>query len=171
MGYLATEKIMVEASNSEGRKAVHLFENSSLSDIHGLDTLRVQELFEGFGYVCKPQSKLRGISGNVHEFDFVCTKQDTGERVILDSLLHLAGSEEAVEVAMVKLRLKTYDCSPDASIVIAAPFGPSLKDMAALYKISSIEATEKNPPYDQLEMLLRSRDADSVKKNPLSDLA
>ncbi len=162
---------MIPASNSENGRAVHLFENSSLSDIHGLDVLRVQELFEGFGYVCKPSTKLRGISGNLHDFDFVCTKQDTGERMILDSLLHFAGNEESLEVAMVKLRLKTYDCSPDVSVVVSAPFSPSLKDMANLYKISSIEATEESSPYDQLEALLRSRDADSGKKNPMSDLA
>jgi hypothetical protein len=162
---------MIPARNSESGKVVHLFENSSLSDIHCLDVLRVQQLFEGFGYVCKPQTKLRGISGNVHDFDFVCTKKDTGERVILDSLLHLAENQESLEVAMVKLRLKTYDCSPDACIVITTPFSPSLRDMATLYKILAIEATDQSIPYDQLETLLRSREVDSAKKNPLSDLA
>jgi hypothetical protein len=162
---------MIPAGDSESGKVVHLFENSSLSDIHRLDVLRVQQLFEGFGYVCKPQTKLRGISGNVHDFDFVCTKKDTGERLILDSLLHLAENQESLEVAMVKLRLKTYDCSPDACIVITSTFSPSLKDMATLYKIIAIEATDQSTPYDQLESLLRSREVDSAKKNPMSDLA
>ncbi|MFI5420944.1 MAG: hypothetical protein ACHQ1H_08255, partial [Nitrososphaerales archaeon] len=149
---------MIPASNSESRKVVHLFENSSLSDIHGLDVVRVQQLFEGFGYVCKPQTKLRGISGNVHDFDFECTKKDTGERLILDSLLHLAENQESLEVAMVKLRLKTYDCSPDACIVITSTFSASLRDMATLYKIIAIEASDQSTPYDQLESLLRSRE-------------
>jgi hypothetical protein len=158
------------AINSERRNSQNLFENSSLADIHGLDILRIQELFEGFGYVCKPVSKLRGISGNLHDFDFVCVKVDTGEKLILDSILNQAGNQDSLEVAMVKLRLKTYDCSPDSSIVVAAPINASLREMAALYKISLIEATDENSPYEQLESLLRQREGDSNHKSPLSDL-
>src|SRR5579864_15795 len=101
---------MTSAAITPGRRdAVNLFENSSSADIHGLDIQRVRELFEGFGYVCKPLSKLRGISGNLHDFDFLCIKVDTGEKMILDSLLSQGESQDALEVALVKLRLKTYD--------------------------------------------------------------
>jgi hypothetical protein len=158
------------AINPERRNTLNLFENSSPADIHGLDTLRIQELFEGFGYVCKPQCKLRGISGNLHDFDFVCVKVDTGEKIILDSLLNQAGNQDSLEVAMVKLRLKTYDCSPENSYVVTAPLNASLEEMAALYKISLIETTEGSSLYEQLESLLRQRESDSNRKSPLSDL-
>ena len=158
------------ATNSERTSALNLFEHSSLSDIHGLDISRIEELIQGFGYTCKPQSKLRGLSGNLHDFDFVCVKIDTGEKLILDSLLNQNGNEDALEVAMVKLRLKTYDCSPDSSIVVTAPISPALREMASLYRISLIEASEENGPYEQLESLLRQRESDTSRKSPLSDL-
>ncbi|MDA4130561.1 MAG: hypothetical protein OK457_07300 [Thaumarchaeota archaeon] len=150
---------------------LNLLDNSSPSDIHGLEVLRIKELLEGFGYVCKPNGKLRGISGNVHDFDFVCTKLDTGEKMVLDSMITSGDNEEMLDVEMVKLRLKTYDCSPDSCIVIASRVSPSLKQMAILYRISLIEASSESSPYDRLESLLRLRDAESTRKNPLSDLA
>src|SRR5579872_3289511 len=158
------------AVSPERREALNLFVNSSLTDIHGLDIRRVQELFEGFGYVCKPQSKLRGISGNLHDFDFLCIKVDTGEKMILDSLLNQGENQDSLEVAMVKIRLKTYDCSPEGSIIVTAPLNKALREMAALYKITLIEATEESNPYEQLESMLRSRESYANQKSPLSDL-
>ena len=107
----------------------------------------------------------------MHDFDFVCVKVDTGEKLILDSILNQAGNQDSLEVAMVKLRLKTYDCSPDSSIVsrgavqcFAQGNGGTLQD---LY----IEATEESSPYEQLESILRTcAKMIRIDKSPLSDL-
>ncbi len=112
------------------------------------------ELFEGFGYSCKPQGKLRGISGVIHEFDFVCTKLITGEKLVLQSLLHLKESVEKVDVEVVKLRLSTYDCSPDVCLVVTGSFTDHVQQMATLYRLTVIDSSSENP-YDQIESLLR----------------
>ena len=162
---------MASSTGAERGEVLNIFKNSLPADIHGLDIRRITELFGEFGYVCKTQGKLRGISGNLHEFDFVCTKLDTGEKIILDSFLKADKSEESQEIEMVKIRLKTYDCSPDICIVIAPSLTPSMRDMASLYRISLIEAAEEKGPYDQLESLLRLREGDSKRKNPMHGLA
>ena len=128
--------------------------NRSPSDIHGLDTIRIVELFKGFGYTCKPQGKLRGISGVLHEFDFVCTKLITGEKLILQSLLPMKESVEKLDVEVVKLRLSTYDCTPDVCLVVTSHFTDRVQQMASLYRLTVIDSSSENP-YDQIESLLR----------------
>ncbi|MDA4111010.1 MAG: hypothetical protein OK439_00615 [Thaumarchaeota archaeon] len=151
---------MAGSTVAERRETLNFLESSLPADIHGLDVQRITELLQGYGFVCKVHGKLRGISGNLHEFDFVCTKTDTGDKMIIESLLTLPGDQEAMEIEIVKLRLKTYDCTPDVCIVIAAPSAFSVREMASLYRLSLLEAVKEKSPYDQLETLLRLREGD-----------
>jgi hypothetical protein len=147
--------MMGSEGDREGHGLIGLLENNrSASDIHGLDTLRIVELFKGFGYDCKPSGTMRGISGVLHEFDFVCTNHLTGEKLILQSLLHL-NEEEKLDVEVVKLRLSTYDCSPEACLVVSNPMSERVKQLATLYKLVVVDGSSGESPYDQIESLLR----------------
>ena len=84
---------MAITNRAERGDLIGVLDNSSAADIHGLSRGRITELFEGFGYLCKPEAKVRGISGNLHDFDFVCAKRDSGERLVIDSLLQVEGTE------------------------------------------------------------------------------
>ncbi len=127
----------------------------SPSDIHGLDTSKIVKLFEHYGYTCKPEGSLRGISGVLHEFDFVCTKVTTGEKLVVQSLLHFQGDGEKLDVEIVKLRLSTYDCSPDACLVVSSAFVDQIKQMAGLYRLTIIDGSSGESPYEQIESLLK----------------
>ena len=127
----------------------------SPSDIHGLDTSRILELFNGFGYTCTPQGKLRGISGTLHDFDFVCVNHETGEKLVLQSELYLTDQGEKLDVEIVRLRLSTYDCSPDACLVVTNSFPERIRQLASLYRLTVIDTSSGDNPYDQIESLLR----------------
>jgi hypothetical protein len=145
--------------------SIGVLENSSAADIHGLNTSRITELFEGFGYLCKPEAKVRGISGNLHNFDFVCAKRDTGEKLVMESLLSVNGTQGEMEVEFVKLRLKTYDCSPDICFVVVKSSSEQLREMGSLYRLTIIDSSSKESPYDQIESLLRLRDGDLTQRS------
>ena len=132
-----------------------LDESRSPSDIHGLDTSRIVELFEQFGYICKPAEQMRGISGVLHDFDFICTKKGTGEKIILQSFLHLRSDVDKMDVEVVKLRLSTYDCCPEACLVVTDSFSQAVKKVASLYRLTVIDTSSGDSPYDQIESLLR----------------
>jgi len=138
------------------RNLVGALENScrSPTDIHGLDISKMVQLFESFGYSCKPDGSMRGISGVLHNFDFVCTKLTTGEKLVVQSLLHFQGNDENLDVEIVKLRLSTYDCSPDVCLLIAGHLTDEMKQIAGLYRLIVIESSQANP-FDQIESLLR----------------
>jgi hypothetical protein len=126
----------------------------SPSDIHGLDISKMVKLFESFGYSCKPAGSLRGISGVLHNFDFVCTKLMTGEKLVVQSLLQVQGERENIDVEIVKLRLSTYDCSPNICILVAESLTDQIKQMAGLYRLTVIESSQEDP-FDQIESLLK----------------
>ena len=144
---------------------IGVLQNSSATDIHGLNVARISELFEGFGYVCKSEAKVRGISGNLHDFDFICTKRDTGEKLFLESMLQVKGSDGQMEIEFVKLRLKTYDCSPDVCLVIVNSPNKQVREMANLYRLTLIDHGSDGSPYDQIESLLRLRDEDMTHRS------
>jgi len=125
----------------------------SPTDIHGLDTERIIELFEYHGYSCKPAGKLRGISGVLHGFDFVCTKKITGEKIVVQSFLHLGEGADKIDVEVVKLRLSTYDCSPDVCMVIASSQVEHVRQLATLYRLTIIDSSFETP-YEQIDSLL-----------------
>lgn len=127
----------------------------SPSDIHGLDTSKIVQTFERYRYSCKPAAKLRGISGVLHDFDFVCTNLNTGEKLIVNSLLHLDDDAEKIDVEMVKLRLSTYDCSPDACLVVSNALCDRIRQMAGLYRFTVIDTGSNQSPYEQIESLLK----------------
>ena len=129
--------------------------NRSPSDIHGLDTSKIVKLFQSYGYTCKPEGKLRGISGVLHDFDFVCTKAVTGEKLVVQSLLNFEGDGEKLDVEIVKLRLSTYDCCPEVCLVITGAFADQIKQMAGLYRLTIIDGTSGEGPYEQIESLLK----------------
>ena len=159
---------MAIAERVEHGDLIGVLENSSAADIHGLNTCRITELFEGFGYSVKPEANVRGISGNLHNFDFVCTKRDSGEKLVIDSLLQVNGTDEEIEIEFVKLRLKTYDCSPDVCFVVVKSSSEQLKEMASLYRLTIIEGGSEESPYDQIQSLLRLRDGDTAERNLVS---
>jgi len=145
--------------------SIGVLENSSAADIHGLNIGRITELFEGFGYLCKPDGKVRGISGNLHNFDFVCTKRDSGEKLVMKSLLFVNSTHDEMEVEFVKLRLMTYDCSPDICFVVVKSSSEQLREMASLYRFTLIDGSSEESPYNQIESLLRLRDGDLTERN------
>ena len=156
---------MAITNKAERGDLVGVLENSSAADIHGLNSCRIIELFEGFGYSVKPAANLRGISGNLHNFDFVCTKLDNGEKIVLDSLLQVNGTNGEIEIDFVKLRLKTYDCSPDVCFVVVKSSSEQLREMASLYRLTIVDGSSQESPYDQIESLLRLRDGDLAQRN------
>jgi len=143
--------------NKIHRRQVGALENCSRSspDIHGLDTSKIVELFQRYGYNCKPAGSLRGVSGVLHEFDFVCTKATTGEKLVVQSLLDFQGDEDKFDVQIVKLRLSTYDCCPDACLVVTSSFVDQIKGMAGLYRLTIIDGNSGESPYEQMESLLK----------------
>jgi hypothetical protein len=143
--------------NKIHHRQVEALENCSRSplDIHGLDTSKIEELFQNHGYNCKPAGNLRGISGVLHDFDFVCTKVTTGEKLVVQSLLNFQGDMDKFDVEIVKLRLSTYDCSPDVCLVVTGAFADHIKQMAGLYRLTIIDGSSGENPYEQIESLLK----------------
>jgi len=146
-----------EGFNNRGLGGLTLQNDKSATDIHGLDTLRMVELFKGFGFSCKPSSQMRGISGTLHDFDFICVSHETGEKLVVQSLLHLSQQLEKLDIEVVKLRLSTYDCSPDACLVVTDCLPDKVKQLASQYKLTIIDKCSGDSPYDQIESLLRLR--------------
>jgi hypothetical protein len=156
---------LVITDRSDHGDLIGVLESSSAADIHGLNIRRISELFEGFGYSVKVKANVRGISGNLHNFDFVCTKRDTGEKLVLDSLLYVNSSDGEMEIEFVKLRLKTYDCSPDVCLVVVKSPSEQLKEMASLYGLIIIDGGSEESPHDQIESLLKLHDGDLTERN------
>ncbi len=144
-------------NNDIHHRQVGALENCSRSplDIHGLDTSKIVGLFQKYGYNCKPAGSLRGISGVLHEFDFVCTKVTTGEKLVVQSLLHFQGDEDKFDVEIVKLRLSTYDCCPDVCMLVTSAFTDHIKQIAGLYRLTIIDGNAEGNPYEQIESLLK----------------
>jgi hypothetical protein len=143
--------------NNIPRNQVGALENCHRSpvDIHGLDTTKMVRLFGTYGYLCKPEGNLRGISGVVHNFDFVCTKSTTGEKLVVQSLLHFRGDDEKFDVEILKLRLSTYDCNPDVCLLVSNSMTQQVKQMAGMYRITMIDGDSGENLYDQIEALLK----------------
>jgi hypothetical protein len=137
-----------------GAHGIVLEADRSPSAIHGLDIATLVDLFQSFGYDCKPAGQLRGISGSLHSFDFVCVNRQTGEKIVLQSILHLENDGENFDVEIVKLRLSTYDCCPDACLVVASEFTEKVKQLASLYKLTAIDTRSGENPYEQIRALL-----------------
>ena len=97
---------MAISNRAERGDLIGVQENSSAADIHGLNRGHITELFEGYGYLCKPEAKVRGISGDLHTFDFVCTKRDSGEKLVIDSLLQVKGTNGAMENRICKIAVE-----------------------------------------------------------------
>ena len=124
--------------------------------VGGLDEELMRKVFERNGYSMQVQGKLHGISGGIHQFNFVCTKFDGSERIIVESLIPLSSSMEALEVALVKLRLKTFDCCPEVNIVVTSHLPEPIKQMARFYKLTLVEIVDGGrSPYEQIESLLK----------------
>jgi hypothetical protein len=90
----------------------------------------------------------------LHDFDFVCTKSVTREKLVLQSLLHIEDKDQ-FDIEVVKLRLSTYDSSPDACLIVTNNITDNLKQMTSLYRLTVIEAGKGESPYEQIESLLR----------------
>jgi hypothetical protein len=146
-----------------GSPSIATLKEPDLTEVGGLYLNRIASIFAKFGYSCQVSSKIRGISGNLHQFDFVCTRAENGEKIIVSSLLSFCGNRDAMEIELVKLRLKTYDCSPDLCMVVVVDPTNETREMAAQYKLRLIEIGRGEEPYDSIELVLLRREEDESK--------
>jgi len=77
--------------------------------------------------------------------------------VVLESFLSKPGS---MDVEVVRLKLKTYDCWPDVCLVVVRSAPPILREMTSVYRIVLIDITKVESAYKQIESLLRLRNED-----------
>ncbi|MGI0091478.1 MAG: hypothetical protein ACREBS_07200 [Nitrososphaerales archaeon] len=127
-------------------------QESRPAELHGIDTSIVQGIMETFGYGCSIQGSLRGMTGHLHEYDYVCRKD--GERLIIEG--YAPKDADSAEIDIVKLRLKTFDSCPDVVIVILQNTPPQvLREIAERYGYFLIQPTKEKSAYSQLEDLLR----------------
>ncbi len=123
---------------------------------HGLDVPKITALFELTGYECAVKGKLRGASGEAHEFDFVAKR--SGERLVIQGFeLYDTYSDE---LEMIKLRVKTLDACPDTCVVIFHMTCPeSMRKMVKEFNYVLIEPTNSKTAYQLLEEFLRASDS------------
>lgn len=95
---------------------------------------------------------LRGMSGTLHSFDILC--KGNGFRVTID---FLPSDEKDSEVAMIRSRVKFYDCSPDLGIIISlCKISEELKQLCSFYRFTIIEASDAEEASQKLAELLKN---------------
>lgn len=109
-------------------------------------------ILDEFAYSTSINGTLRGASGCIHQFDFVCRKN--GRRLVISALE--VGECESEMIEMVKLRLKTCDSAPDTVLVIIQALASSnLRSLCNCYGYLLIEKILEETVYDQLAEVLR----------------
>lgn len=108
----------------------------------------VGAVLEDFQYKVEMPGQVAGRSGALHRFDAVATK-GSSELVVLDVI---ASEKEIEETPIASLYAKVFDVSPTQTIVVAIPgLTEKAKRLAALYRISVIEASDSQQAAEMLK--------------------
>jgi hypothetical protein len=103
---------------------------------------------EDFQYKVEMPGQVAGRSGALHRFDAIASK-GSSEMVVLDVI---ASDREIEETPIASLYAKVFDVSPTQTILVAIPgLSAKAKRLAALYRISVIEASDSQQAGDLLK--------------------
>jgi len=117
-------------------------ETSRPKSIFGVELDPIFDLFEKSGFLTQYNGNLRGISGDVHDFDIV-SKNDR-YRIVFAFVPRSQDGSEGMQIELVKLRAKAYDCTPDLVIVIypSRP-GEKMKELAQYYRFVLVDGSSE----------------------------
>jgi len=105
-------------------------------------------VLEDFQFKVDMPGQIAGRSGALHRFDAVATK-GSSEVVVLDVI---ASDKEIDEVPVASMYAKIFDVSPSQSILVAIPgLTDRAKRLAALYRVSIVEAENSQRAADQIK--------------------
>jgi len=105
-------------------------------------------VFEEYQYRVDMPGQIAGRSGALQRFDAIATKGTT-EVVVLDLI---ASDKEIDEVPVAAMYAKIFDVQPTQSLLVAVPtLTEKAKRLAALYRITTIEAQNSQTAADQIK--------------------
>jgi hypothetical protein len=108
----------------------------------------IGDTLEDFQYKVEMPGQVAGRSGALHRFDAIASK-GSSEMVVLDVI---ASDREIEETPIASLYAKVFDVSPTQTILVAIPgLNAKAKRLAALYRISVIEASDSQQAADLLK--------------------
>lgn len=122
----------------------------------GLFLKPLKDVLDSLGYEVAIGGVLQGASGTAHRFDLVGTRENgpVKETVAVD----VVASDGLVDASSVTAMFaKRYDTNPDKAVLVAIPaILESGKKLAAMYKITLIEAGSAPEAVEKLRLNLRS---------------
>ncbi|HEY5620485.1 MAG TPA: hypothetical protein VIK88_02380, partial [Candidatus Bathyarchaeia archaeon] len=105
-------------------------------------------VLEEFQFKVEMPGQIAGRSGALHRFDAIATKGPS-EVVVLDVM---ASDKQIDEVPVASLYAKIFDVAPSQAILVAIPnLTEKARKLAALYRISVIEASNSQEAAEQLK--------------------
>jgi len=105
-------------------------------------------VLEDFQFRVDMPGQIAGRSGALHRFDAVATK-GSSEVLVLDVI---ASDKQIDEVPVASMYAKVFDVGPSQTILVAIPgLTEKAKKLAALYRISAIEAVDSQQAAEQLK--------------------
>ena len=105
-------------------------------------------VLEEFQFKVEMPGQIAGRSGALHRFDAIATKGQS-EVVVLDVI---ASDKQIDEVPVASLYAKIFDVAPSQAILVAIPnLTEKARKLAALYRISVIEASNSQEAAEQLK--------------------
>ena len=105
-------------------------------------------VLEDFQFKVEMPGQIAGRSGALHRFDAVATK-GSSELLVLDLI---ASDKQIDEVPIASMYAKVFDVGPTQTVLVAIPgLTEKAKKLAALYRISAIEADDSQMAAEQLK--------------------
>ena len=105
-------------------------------------------VLEDFQFRVEMPGQIAGRSGALHRFDVVATK-GSSELLVLDVI---ASDKQIDEVPVASMYAKVFDVGPSQTVLVAIPgLTEKGKRLAALYKISVIEADDSQVAAERLK--------------------
>ncbi len=105
-------------------------------------------VLEDFQFKVEMPGQIAGRSGALHRFDAVATK-GSSELLVLDLI---ASDKQIDEVPVASMYAKVFDVGPSQTVLVAIPgLTEKAKRLAALYRISAIEADDSQMAAEQLK--------------------
>lgn len=117
----------------------------------------MREFLEEQGFRVETPGFLKGASGASHMFDIAASKEEISKYVMVCDVA--ASTDDVVaEQPVIALFAKIYDVAPDKACLVAIPkMNESGKKLAALYKISLIEAKDQKEVIKALKSLMQEQ--------------
>jgi hypothetical protein len=106
----------------------------------------IGSIFEDYQYRVEMPSQISGRSGAMHRFDLVASK---GSEIVVLNLL--ASDKNIGESPVATMYASIFDVAPTQSIIVAIPgMSEKAKKLAALYRITAIEASDSQNAADRI---------------------